>query len=84
MRELHRMATLPYACVEGPHTGTRGGHPSPIIKKSLQREFPIPGESVVGDSELPLVCVRCWEENRRLALWRLDWLKNAFPEMFNL
>ncbi|KAL5525217.1 hypothetical protein ACEPAF_9086 [Sanghuangporus sanghuang] len=30
------------------------------------------------------VCASCWEENRRLALWRLDWLCAAIPRMFML
>lgn len=30
------------------------------------------------------VCARCWEENRRLARWRLDWLCDMIPKMFGL
>ncbi|KAI5120637.1 hypothetical protein M0805_009397 [Coniferiporia weirii] len=37
-----------------------------------------------GAWEGPGVCVRCSEENRRLALWRLDWLCVAIPGMFML
>ncbi|KAH8114884.1 hypothetical protein DFH11DRAFT_1590219 [Phellopilus nigrolimitatus] len=36
------------------------------------------------EDEGPGVCARCWEENRRLALWRLDWLCAAIPGMFVL
>ena len=30
------------------------------------------------------VCAHCWEENRRLARWRLEWLCDAIPRMFRL
>ncbi|KLO16480.1 hypothetical protein SCHPADRAFT_209032 [Schizopora paradoxa] len=31
-----------------------------------------------------LVCARCWEEHRRLVLWRMNWLKDEIPGMFGL
>lgn len=30
------------------------------------------------------VCARCWEENRKLARWRLRWMCDAIPGMFGL
>ena len=31
-----------------------------------------------------ICCARCWEEHRRLALWRLDVLREAIPRLFML
>lgn len=41
------------------------------------------GSGSGSDSACP-VCKRCWEENRKLVLWRLDWLCAVIPGMFML
>ena len=93
-RELYRLATLPrgtepgagleFTFDNGPLVGkaeaiTAGGDgaASPAGKHT----------SAGGKGKVDFaseVCASCWEENRRLALWRLDWLCAEIPRMFML
>lgn len=87
LRELHRMATLPLSSLD--ENLTENGYPA----SSKPSTTSSPAEMVDENGAFipppppppePLVCVRCWGENRRLAVWRLDCLRVAIPKWFDL
>ncbi|EJD04978.1 uncharacterized protein FOMMEDRAFT_139606 [Fomitiporia mediterranea MF3/22] len=98
-RELHRLATLPrqqYLSQIHGHGSEDllgySGSPGLTLGGEVEMDGP-PGSGKGkengsggngGNGEKAVVCTRCWEENRRLALWRLDWLCAAIPGMFCL
>lgn len=55
------------------NTGGTGASPTPSETERRRR----------AEARAP-VCAHCWEENRRLARWRLEWLCDAIPRMFRL
>jgi len=92
LRELHRMATLPVAYhpaiaranTSAQYVGTALSEAEEDAEMDGEEDG---GQAVDKDEESGSpngICARCWEENRRLALWRLDWLKEAIPHMFLL
>ena len=86
LRELHRMATLPLSSLDEnmdnafmPLSSSSTLPTSEIVDESGMAITP-----VVVPAPEPLVCKRCWEENRRLAVWRLNFVREAIPKWFQL
>lgn len=87
LRELHRMATLPLSSLD--ENLTENGYPASSTPSTTTSAAEMVDENGAiipppPPPPEPLVCVRCWGENRRLAVWRLDCLRVAIPKWFDL